>query len=98
MFSGHTDGGSLAFLDPGAFTVLSPGFMAWAVAVAARYMNLLAKHGVAPSRALIKLSDEPYPSDPCSISALRTVSAFLRAEELTREIQVTKRSFCAIYT
>ena len=60
-----TDGGKAGpvFTDAN-FTILSPQFKAWVPAVATKYLQVLEKYGVPPSRALIKLSDEPYPCAP----------------------------------
>ena len=82
-----TNGGvpSPVFTDSN-FTVLSPQFKAWLPAVVAKYLAVLSKYNVSSSRALIKLSDEPYPSDPCSINAIRTVAIFLRSHPVTRNI------------
>jgi hypothetical protein len=68
------------------FTVLSPQFRAWLPAVVSKYLAVLHRLGVAPNRALIKLSDEPYCSDPCTINAIRTVASFIRTHPLTRDV------------
>ena len=56
--------------------------------MAARYLAILRGHGVAADRALLKLSDEPMPSDPCTINAIGTVARFLKAHPTTREIRL----------